>query len=80
MDRMKTFLKYAIWIVLFFFFSNLIITSSFIFIVVPLVNLLHFTVSTKKKSSSAFNSMSEKLFSYIIQFISCIFDFPCYHR
>jgi hypothetical protein len=26
MDRMKTFLKYAIWIVLFFFFSNLIIS------------------------------------------------------
>ena len=26
MDRMKTFLKYVIWIVLFFFFSNLIIS------------------------------------------------------
>ena len=26
MDRMKTFLKYAIWIILFFFFSNFIIS------------------------------------------------------
>ena len=26
MDRMKTFLKYAIWVILFFFFSNFIIS------------------------------------------------------